>query len=236
MPLALQRGIRVEHIDGQAVVLDRLGLVLHHASGDGAIALSLLDRPIDEVDVPAHLVAAMAELIDAGVVTTSDLSRRKLLKVAGASLTGAALITVALASPVAAASGTVGGVPLVKDVNGNTDVPLSTVCLTGGVANSGRGFVTFTRTESPATISVTISLTTGTSAVGRFVYILQSTAGSCVASTTAPVGTWVAVPALGPQTFTAPIVGSATTFVVALRVAGGGSGVNGWSSYPTTLA
>ena len=216
-------------------MLDRLGLVVHHASGDAVIALSLLDRPIDEADVPAHLVAAMAELIDAGVVTTSDWSRRKLLKAGGASLTGAALITVALASPVAAASGTVSGVPLVKDVNGNGDPPLSTICLTGGLANSGRGFCSFTRTESPATISVTITLTTGTSAVGRTVYILQSTATTCVGGTAAPVGVWAASPALGPQTFTAAIVSSATTFVVALQLSGGG-GVNGWSSYPTTLA
>lgn len=235
MQLQLRREIRVEDVEGDALVLDRSGAVVHHVSGDGAEALGLVRRGIDAFDVPAHLVPAMAELIDAGIVRASDWSRRRLLKTGGASLAGAALITVALASPAAAASGTVSGVPLVKDVNGNGDPSLATICVTGGLANSGRGFCSFLRTETPALISVTVTLTTGTSAVGREVYILQSTGTGCVGGTAAPVGTWAAAPALGPQTFTAPIVTSATTFVIALQLSGGG-GVNGWSSYPTTLA
>ncbi|MCY7300856.1 MAG: hypothetical protein LH616_16820, partial [Ilumatobacteraceae bacterium] len=154
----------------------------------------------------------------------------------GASLAGAGLITVALASPAAAASGTVSGVPLVKDVNNNTNVSRNQLCLVGGVGNSGRGTCVFSRTETPALIGVTITLSTGTSAVGRDVYILQSTSSTaCVGGTLSRVGVWAASPALGPQTFSAPIVSSATRFVIALQLSGGG-GVDGWSSYPVTLA
>lgn len=238
MQLVLSRDIRVEMIDGSAIVLDRSGAVVHHVSGDAAEALDLVRNGIDEADVPQHLAPAMASLVDAGVVGASDWSRRKLLKGAGVSLAGAALVTVALASPAAAASGTISGVPLVKSLNGanDPDPPLLTLCSTGGLGNSGRGTCTFTRTETPATISVTITLSTGTSAVGRSVYILQSTSsGSCVEGTSTQVDSWAASPAKGPQTFTTEIAPLATRFIISLQLSGGG-GVDGWSSYPVNLA
>ena len=94
MELVVSRDIHVEEIDGEAIVLDRSGGVLHHVSGEAFEALSLVRLGIDDANVPAHLKPSMAELIDAGVVTPSDSSRRKLLKTAGAGLAGGALITV----------------------------------------------------------------------------------------------------------------------------------------------
>ena len=236
MQLAIRREIRVEVIDGAAIVLDRTGSVVHHVTGEGAEALDLVLRGIDHADVPPRLAAAVAMLEEAGVIGSPDWSRRKLLRAAAAGVGGATLITVALASPAAAASGTV-TVALVKSLNGanDPDPPLASLCLVGGVGNSGRGSAVFTRTETPAVIKVTITLTTGTSAVGRGVYILQSSsATNCVGGTTGSVGTWAASPALGPQTFSAPIVPGATRFIVGLQLLGGG-GVDGWSSTPATL-
>lgn len=221
--------MRVEIVGNEAVVLDRSGSVVHHVSGDAAAVLTLVLQGIDEVDVPKYLQPAVAELIDEGVVRASDWSRRNLLKAGGASLAGAAIITVALPSPAAAASGSA-TVALVKDVNNNQNRPVLTICSTGGQGNSVRGSCTFVRTETPALISVTITLTTGTSAVGRDVYIMQSIGSSCVGGTATPVGVWVA----GPQTFVAPIVNSATRFVIAMLQSGGG-GVDTWSSLPVVL-
>lgn len=236
MQLVFGRDIRVEMIDGTAIVLDRSGKAVHHIAGEGVEALQLVSQGIDERSVPAHLAPTMAMLVDAGVVVIPDWSRRKLLRAAGAGLTGAALITVALASPAAAASGSVSGVALVKTLNGNNnpDPALFALCTVGGVGNSGRGSCVFARTEGPATISVTVTLTTGTSAVGRAVYILQSASGTCVGGDVTQVGTWAASPALGPQVFTAPIVSGANRFVIALQLSGGG-GVDGWSSGPVVF-
>ena len=233
MQFVLRRDLRVEMLDGAAIVLDRSGKVLHHVSDDGAEALELVCHGIDEKSLPAHLAPAMSMLADAGLVEAPDWSRRKLLRAAGAGLTGAALITVALASPAAAASGRVSGVALVKTLNGNNspDPALLALCTVGGVGNSGRGSCVFARTEGPATISVTVTLSTGTSAVGRAVYILQSASGTCVGGYVTQVGIWATSPALGPQVFTAPIVSGANRFVIALQLSGGG-GVDGWSSGP----
>lgn len=238
MKLALRREIRVETLDGAAIVLDRSGQVVHHVTGDGAEVLDLVCQGIDDASVPVRLAPAVAMLVDAGVVGTPDWSRRKLLRAAGASVAGATLITVALASPAAAASGTA-TVAVVKSLNGNNDPdpPLGTLCEIGGVGNSGRGTSVFVRTETPAMISVTITLTTGTSAVGRAVYILQSTSsGTCAQfAPFVQAGTWSAINPIGPQTFSAAIVPGATRFVIALQLSGGG-GVDGWSSSPVTLA
>lgn len=234
MQFVVRKDLRVETIDGAAIILDRSGKVVHHISGEGAEALNLVTQGIDEKSVPDHLTTTMALLVDAGLVETPDLSRRKLLRLAGAGLTGAALVTVALASPAAARSGT-GTVDVVKSVNNNDNPSLTTLCLGGGQGNSKRGISTFTRSEGPATISVTITMTTGTSAVGRTVYILQSSSPtSCVGGTVTPAGNWSASFPSGPQTFTAPIVTGANRFVVALQLSGGG-GVDGWSSYPVVL-
>jgi hypothetical protein len=138
-------------------------------------------------------------------------------------------------SPAAAASGTT-TVGVFKTINGNNfpDPPLATLCTVGAVGNSGRGSATFVRSESPATICVTVTLSTGTSAVGRDVYILQSSSVGCVGGSATRVGVWAASPALGPQTFCAPVDSGAAWFVVALQLSGGG-GVDGWSSTRANL-
>lgn len=127
-------------------------------------------------------------------------------------------------------------VGLFKTLNGNNtpDPALSALCTTGAVGNSGRGSVVFTRSEGPPTICASVTLSTGTSAVGRAVYILQSSATACLGGSATQVGTWAASPALGPQTFCAPIVAGATRFVIALQLSGGG-GVDGWSSHTAIL-
>lgn len=166
-----------------------------------------------------------------------DTDRRALLKkavVAGGLFWTVPVIDSVL-SPAAAVSGTT-IVGLFKTINGNNlpDPALPALCTTGAVGNSGRGSVTFVRSESPATICATVTLSTGTSAVGRDVYILQSTSVGCVGGTVTRVGVWAASPALGPQTFCAPIVSGATSFVIALQLSGGG-GVDGWSSARANL-
>ena len=127
-------------------------------------------------------------------------------------------------------------VHLFKTLNGNNtpDPALSALCTVGAIGNSRRGSVVFTRSEGPATIRAAVTLSTGTSAVGRAVYILQSSASTCLGGSVTQVGTWAASPALGPQTFSAPIVPGATRFVIALQLSGGG-GVDGWSSLRAIL-
>jgi len=124
---------------------------------------------------------------------------------------------------------------LFKSAPGNTDPALISLCQSGATSTARRGSVTFTRTASPATICVTITLSTGFGVAGREIFILQSTAGeTCVGGTSTAVGTWAAVPLLGPQTFCAPIVPGATRFVVAQQQSGGG-GNDGWSSAVVSL-
>lgn len=247
MKLVVRRDIRVEEIDGEAVVLDRSGAVVHHVSGDAAEALGLVSPGIDFADVPGHLAPAMTGLLDSGVVVSSDWSRRKLLKMAGVSMAGAGIISVALASPAAAASGTV-TTNLRKTVNEGVTPPLGSVCTLAATGNSVRGTAVWVRTESgsvtdsfgntvtgPA-ICVTCEMTTGTKANGRVIYILQSNGGTCVGGTSTPLATWPGNPTSGaadrgPYTICAPILTGATAFVVAFQESGGG-GSDTFSSEP----
>ncbi len=247
MELEVRRDMRVEEIDSEAIVLDRSGAVVHHVSGDAAEALSLVSHGIDFANVPDHLAPAMTELLDSGVIISSDWSRRKLLKMAGASMAGAGIITVALASPAAAASGTV-TTNLRKTVNQGTTPPLGDVCTLAATGNSIRGTAVWVRTESgsvtdsfgntvtgPA-ICVTCQMTTGTKANGREIYILQSNAGTCTGGTATIRATWPGNPTSGaadrgPYTICAPILTGATAFVVAFQESGGG-GSDTFSSEP----
>jgi hypothetical protein len=168
------------------------------------------------------------------------MQRRALLKKAAAAgaVVWVAPVIDSFVSVAASQSGPVRTitVPIVKTVNGNTDPPLSTLCTVGGAGNAERGTAVFTRTDSPDIISVTITLSTGTpSAVGRQVFILQSSANVCNGGTLTEVGTWAGgTSALGPQTFSTPILSGTTAFVVALQLVGGG-GNDGWSSHVATL-
>jgi hypothetical protein len=140
----------------------------------------------------------------------------------------------------AAATATAGG-GLQKDPNGtlaNRCTTASTIGCTyaggppNGCSNAGRGSVSFTRTDSTNTISVTITLDSGPDITGRDIYILQSNGTSCLATTY--VGDWLASPANGPQTFTATIVSGARLFAVHMPVSGGG-GTDIYTSFQVNL-
>jgi hypothetical protein len=167
-------------------------------------------------------------------MTTID--RRRFIKGAGVTVGAAGALWAAPAiggfvSPAAAVSGT-STTSFVKSSNGSTDPALTTLCQSGGQSPASRGTAVFKRTESPATICVTCTMSTGTTVAGRDIFILQSdSSGTCLGGTTTPAGTWAASPAAGPQTFCSPIISGATKFVVAQQVSGGG-GNDGWSSTP----
>lgn len=187
--------------------------------------------------------AAPAHYRESAVANPPDrpgtMQRRSLLKKAAAA--GAVFWTAPAIDSflsVAAATSRDLTVPIVKTVNSNQDLSLSTICTAGGVGNSIRGSATFARRDNAGTICVEITLTTGTSAVGREVFILQSRSSTqtCLGlpDPPVPVRTWAASPQYGPQTFCAPLVSGADTFVVALQLSGGG-GVDGWSSHLASL-
>ncbi len=163
---------------------------------------------------------------------STSISRRRLIAGAGVAA-GAVWVTPTVLSldAAAAASGsfTTG---LFKSGNGSANPALSTLCQNGAQSSAGRGTAVFKRTEGPATICVTVTLSTGADASSRDIFILQSnSSGTCVGGTVTPVGTWALSPAAGPQTFCAPIVSGATQFVIAQQLTGGG-GNDGWSSSP----
>lgn len=175
---------------------------------------------------------------DAPIAPAADnarSSRRAVLKGVGL---GAGAIWVAptidsFLTPAAATSGTATA-SFFKSGSGSTNPLLSALCQTGALSTAQRGTAVFVRTENPTPqICVTLTMSTGSTATGREIYILQSTsAGACVSpSDTVLVGTWAASPAGGPQTFCAAILATATKFVAAQQLSGGG-GNDGWSSAP----
>ncbi len=164
------------------------------------------------------------------------LRRRSLLKkgaVAGGLLWAVPTVdSVFMAAAAQSSPPTTATAGLFKSGNGSSNPPLLSLCQVGATSTAGRGTAVFTRTQSPPTICVTVTLSTGADAQSRDIFILQSTAGqTCVGGTVTAVGTWAASPAAGPQTFCAPIVSGATNFVVAQQLTGGG-GNDGWASKP----
>ncbi len=104
MKLQIPHHMRVERVDDEIIVLDRAGAVVRHATGDAVEALRLATDGIDDSEIPPRLAGAMASLVDAGVVTASTWSRRKLLMMGAAGVAGAGIITVATPLPAAAAA------------------------------------------------------------------------------------------------------------------------------------
>jgi hypothetical protein len=165
------------------------------------------------------------------------LERRSLIKkgaVVGGILWSVPTIDSVLSVAAAQSAPTTAVAGLFKSGPGQADPPLGALCLTGATSNAPRGSATFTRTEDPPTICVTVTLSTGFGVAGRSIFILQSSGTTCVGGQATSVGTWAAVPLLGPQTFCAPIASGATEFVVAQQISGGG-GNDGWSSTPVVL-
>ena len=110
MAVRLRDGLRVEEIDGEAVVLDRDGATVHRFTGDAVEALRLLSSDVAPAEVPERLVPAVDKLVAAGVVANpSHWTRRKVLLAGGAAWGAATVASVALSLPAAAASSCVGG-------------------------------------------------------------------------------------------------------------------------------
>ena len=105
MKLTLTSDLRVEEVDGDVIVLDRAGALVHKVSGDSVEVIRLIAGGIDQADLPAGLEPALSSLVEAGVVAKpAGWSRRKLLLAGGVGLASAGVATFALASPAAAAS------------------------------------------------------------------------------------------------------------------------------------
>ena len=107
--LRLRSGLRVESIDGEFLVLDGEGQLVHRVSGDAVSALELLIDGVVEADVPDDLAAAICAFRDVGLVTEDGLrsgdgkaSRRALLAAGGTAWAAATVTTFALADPAAA--------------------------------------------------------------------------------------------------------------------------------------
>ncbi len=116
MRLRLQNGVRIENVDGETIVLDSAGSLVHRVTGEAVEALRLAEQGINDSELPAHLSLAMASLVDAGVVGPAGWSRRKLLAAGVVGVAAATVTSFALASPAAAASCPGGG----ADVSGKT--------------------------------------------------------------------------------------------------------------------
>ena len=187
----------------------------------------------------ARGIGSMTESTDTpeGVGTGWRPDRRAAMKAALGGAVAAAAMTApritnftVVPSYAAAYSGSATG-NLTKATVGSAGYP-SNFCTVGTATNVARGSASFVRSGTPATICVTITLSTGTSITGRSVTIFQSNASGCLGSTV--VGTWAAAPAAGPQTFCAAVLAGATKFFVNLDISGG-TGNQAWASTVVTL-
>lgn len=103
MALRLREGLRVEELDGEAVVLDGDGGTVHRFTGDAVEALRLLSSDVEATDVPENLAAGLDELVASGVVTNpAQWTRRKVLLAGGAAWGAATVATFGLSLPAAA--------------------------------------------------------------------------------------------------------------------------------------
>lgn len=102
MRFKVRRGLRIEQIDGDVVVLDSVNAGLHRLSGDAARAVLLADA--DDA-IPADLRTAAGELVDLGILESDGWSRRKMLIRGGAGIAVAGAGVVSMSLPAAAAAG-----------------------------------------------------------------------------------------------------------------------------------
>ncbi len=105
----LRRGLVVEEVDGALLVLDPSRSEVLELTGAQADAFGLAEAGTATDAVPEHLVAAMAGLVELGLVEAPGWSRRRVL-LAGGAAAAATVLVLALPSPVAAQS-TPGGGP-----------------------------------------------------------------------------------------------------------------------------
>jgi hypothetical protein len=167
----------------------------------------------------------------------AQVERRAALKAAlggaaaAAVLAGPTISSFSVAPPyAAAASGTATSV--MRKAGSGNQPPLAP-CTFGPDARTGqtRGTAAFARTENPAQICATITLSTGQPTTSRTIRFYHSADGTCIGTTEA--GSWPDGE-LGPLTYCSPILAGATTFVVN-QVASGGNGNDDSISEPVTL-
>ena len=119
---ALRRGLRVDRVGTEAVVLDPVAALVHRLTGPAAeVMAELVMRGRDVADLPARLAPAVAGLRQAGVLR-GEVSRRQALGTAAVGAVG--IMTLALPSAATAASpgvGGSGGVATDVSVTGVTD-------------------------------------------------------------------------------------------------------------------
>ena len=99
---ALRRGLRVDRVGTEAVVLDPVAALVHRLTGPAAeVMAELVLRGRDVADLPARLAPAVAGLRQAGVLR-GEVSRRQALGTAAVGAVG--IMTLALPSAATAAS------------------------------------------------------------------------------------------------------------------------------------
>ncbi|MBS1847286.1 MAG: hypothetical protein JST73_03325, partial [Actinobacteria bacterium] len=119
--------LKVERVGETLLVLPPRANEVLQLQGLDAEAFELAERGVDVV--PGHLAAAMAGLVELGLVQTDAWSRRRVLQLGGAAA-AAAVTVVALPSVAAAASGTGTTTP---------PAPRPAIYLIGGGGGGGRG-------------------------------------------------------------------------------------------------
>lgn len=137
---ALRRGLRVDRVGTEAVVLDPVAALVHRLTGPAAeVVAELVLRGRDVADLPARLAPAVAGLRQAGVLR-GEVSRRQALGTAAVGAVG--IMTLALPSAATAASpgggGSGGGSAYDNSPNGSLTLP------SGFTAADGYTYRTFT--------------------------------------------------------------------------------------------
>lgn len=99
-------GLQIEEVDATLLVLDPASTTVFELTGEQAEAFRLAQAGVDAA--PDHLTAAMAGLVELGLVTAPGWDRRMVL-LAGGAVAAAAVVAVALPSAATAQSAPGGG-------------------------------------------------------------------------------------------------------------------------------
>lgn len=139
---ALRRGLRVDRVGTEAVVLDPVAALVHRLTGPAAeVMAELVMRGRDVADLPARLAPAVAGLRQAGVLR-GEVSRRQALGTAAVGAVG--IMTLALPWAATAASpgsgGSGGGLATDVSVTGVTDTLPDLRSTFGTAATAASGY------------------------------------------------------------------------------------------------
>jgi hypothetical protein len=116
---AMRRGLRIDRLGTEVVVLDAEAALVHRLTGPAAeVVNTVVMRDVAVDDLPSRLAPAVAGLREAGVLR-GDVPRRQAL---GAAVAGAVgILTVVLPAATAAASGGGGGGSVSTATDASTD-------------------------------------------------------------------------------------------------------------------